>query len=104
MGCASHQGPHAPEELESPCVRGAESHGVEAESTADERVTDRKRNQVEAPAGRVGGRNAATHPLAAKPPMPKARGVRVKKPPGLGAARGVFVNKAAAKGGEPALR
>ena len=85
-------------------MKGAESHGVGAESTADERVMDRGRNRVDAPEGQVGGRGAATHPLAAKPPVPKARGVRVKKPPGLGAARGVFVNKAAAKGGEPALR
>ena len=82
---------------------GRKSHGVEAESTADERVTDRGRNQVEAPEGRVGGRSAATHPLAAKPRAPEARGERVKVPPGLSVARGVFVNRAAAKGGEPAL-
>ena len=84
-------------------MKGAESHGVEAESTADERVLDRGRNQVEAPAGQVGGRSAATHPLAGKPRAPEARGERVKGPPGPAAARGVFVNRAAAKGGEPAL-
>ena len=80
-----------------------ESHGVGAESTADEREKGRGRNQVGAPEGQVGGRGAATHPLAAKPPAPEARGVRVQGPPGLDAARGVFVNMAAAQGGEPAL-
>ena len=85
-------------------MKGAESHGVGAASTTDERVMDRGRNRVEAPAGQVGGRGAATHPLAAKPRAPEARGERVKVPPGLSVARGVFVNRAAAKGGEPALR
>ena len=80
-------------------MKGAESHGVEAESTADERVTDRGRNQAEAPEGRVGGRSAATHPLATKPRAPEARGKRVRGPPGPAVAPGAFVNRAAVNGG-----
>ena len=75
-----------------------ESRGVEAESTANERVKERGRNQVEAPVGQVGGR-AASHPLAALPRAPEARGEGVRGPPGPGGARGVLVKTAAAKGG-----
>ena len=108
--CGRHEGyaslPEllAPEEPGFPCVWAEESRGVEAESTANERVKERGRNQVEAPEGQVGGRGAASHPLAALPRAPEARGKGVRGPPGPGGARGVLVKTAAAKGAWPDLR
>ena len=108
--CGRHEGyaslPEllAPEEPGFPCVWAEESRGVEAESTANERVKERGRNQVEAPEGQVGGRGAASHPLAALPRAPEAQGKGVRGPPGPGGARGVLVKTAAAKGAWPDLR
>ena len=84
-----------------------ESRGVEAESTANERVKERGRNQVNAPEGQVGGRGAASHPLAALPRAPEAQGKGVRGPPGPGGpggARGVLAKTAATKGAWPDLR
>ena len=66
-------------------------------------MNDRVRNQVGAPEGHVGGREAAAHPQAARPHAPGARCVRVWGPPGFDETRGVFVKMPSAAGGVPAL-